>query len=312
MRQFINGNGVDSTSTVVAYLATAKLLALADLYLIGEQSDPLSKMLTNWNSPLLWPAWGTFQPAVLNRGKITSEIGLKVDSMSLEWSPPLTAFGTSVATSNPYQLAQQGYYDNQRVRIWRCIMPTPGDANTYGACQWFGGRIADTVIERGKITFTINSFLDAANQKVPPNVIELSNGLSGYSGAAPVFADGETSIPTFTVVAPSNTNNILGDCIQPSAHKIYALNRFKYGFMYFLPGSTLAGYWSPIGSNASFNAGGGIHYNEFLTYAAFPFAPTPGDTFYASIQWPVNLQDANVGAGQFKGFPYVPPPTTAI
>lgn len=266
--------------------------------------------LTNWSSPLSWPLWGTFARASIKRGKITSQIGLQVDTLDLRWSPPLTAFGTTLSTMNPYQLAQSGFYDNKRVRLWRCVMPTPGDANTYGATPWFGGRIGDTIVSRGEIKFTVNSFLDAINQKVPPNVIELSNTFAGFAGNTPVLADAETSIPTFTVVAPSSTNQILGDCIQPTAHKIYGDDKFQFGFMVFLPGSTLAGYWSPIAFNGNYDAGGGTHYCQFDAYAAFPFAPTPGDTFYVSTQWPVNLQAS--AAGQYKGFPYVPDPMTAI
>lgn len=310
MRTFIGGNGVDTTSAVLAYLAASKQLRLADLYLIGEIEDPASVWLTNYESPLAWPVLGTFQPATISRGKITSQVGLKVASMDVTWSPKLMDFGTSLATANPYQLAPAGFYDNRRVRIWRAVMPTPGDANTYGATPWFGGRVADSVVSRGSIKFTINSFLDAINQQTPPNVIEASNALAGYVGATPVLADSETSIATFTVVAPSNSNNILGQCIQPTANKIYSNNRFALGYMVFMAGSSLAGFWSAIGQNDEYFAGGGVHYNHFLTYQSFPWAPTPGDTFYVSTQMPVD--QASAPANGFKGFPYVPQPTTAI
>jgi Uncharacterized conserved protein (DUF2163) len=309
MRTFTGGDGADTTAAVLAYLAAARQLRLADLYLIGEQEDPKAIWLTSWESPLAWPVWGTFQPAKITRDKITSQIGLEVSSLKLEWSPKLTAFGTSIATANPYQKAQMGVYDNQRVRLWRCVMPTPGDANTYGACELFGGRIGDTIIERGSITFTVNSFLDVVNQPVPPNVIEAANTMAGFVGHTPVLADGETNVPTFTVVAPSTPDLILGDCIQPTAHKIYGLNKFILGFMVFRAGSSLAGFWSPVAANQNFNAGGGIHYNQFQAYAAFPWAPTPGDTFYVSTQWPVDYASAT--AGQFKGFPFVPNPIAA-
>lgn len=310
MRTFTAGDGSDSTAAVKSYLAAHRQLRLADLYLIGEIEDPRAQLLTDWESPLNWPVWGTFKSTVINRGKITSQIGLKVDAMEVSWSPQPSAFGTTVATSNPYQLAIQGYYDSMRIRLWRGVMPSPGDMNTLGATPWFGGRVGDVALSQGLLKFTVNSFLDAVNQPIPPNVIEISNTIAGFVGNTPVLADAETKVPTFTVVAPSNTNLILGDTIQPTAHKIYANKRFQNGFMYFLPGSTLAGYWSPVATNTNFAAGGGVHYNQFQTYASFPFAPTPGDTFYVSTQWPVDLASAT--AGQFKGFPYVPDPLTAI
>jgi hypothetical protein len=313
VRKFTGGDGSDTTSAVIAYLAANRQLILADLYLIGELEDPSAVWLTNWDSPLSWPAWGTFKPAAVKRGQVTSQIGLKVDSLDVTWSPKLTAFGTSVATANPYQLAQTGFYDNKTVRLWRCVMPTPGDANTFGATPWFGGRVADTEISRGSIKFTVNSFLDVVNQKIPPNVIEASNLLAEYSGNVPVLADVETTIPTFTVVAPSNANVILGQCLGPHSGKIYDTNKFANptGFMVFLKGSSLAGYWSPIASNSNYDAGGGTHYNQFQVFGSFPFAPSPGDDFYVSTQLPNDFATAS-SLGVFQGFPFVPDPLTAV
>lgn len=311
MRTFIDGNGNDSTSTVETALATANKLTTADLYLIGESDDPNAVWLTNYSGDLSWPVWGTFKKTAINRSKVTSQVGLQVDSMEVTWSPPLTAFGSSIASANPYQRAQLGVYDNWRVRVWSSVMPTPGDANIYGACERFGGWVNDTEIGRGYIKFTVASFLSAINQKVPANVIESSNALASYSGAFPSVPDGETQIPTFAVVAPSNTNVILGQCTGPNPGSIYGTNRFLRGFLYFTSGS-LKGFWSPIVANQSYNAGGGIHYNQFQTAAQFPWAPNPGDTFYASLQPALDFAGAQAAGEDFFGFPFVPTPVTSV
>lgn len=312
MRQFIDGSGNDSTSAVSSFLtsAAARNLLLADLYLLGELTDPNAVFLTNYNSALAWPVWGTFNPTNIQRGKITSQIGFKVDNLDVTWRPPLAAFGASVATSNQYQKAQAGFYDNWKFRLWRCLMPTPGDAQTYGATPWFGGYIGDTEIGRGYVKFSVESFLNIVNQNVPPNVIEPSNILSGYAGNVPPLTVLQKTIPTFTVIAPSNTNVILGDTIGPIAHQVYPTNLFTMGFLVFLSGTTLAGYWQPIAANQASNPGGSPNYNQFQLYGSFPFAPTPGDTFFVSSQMPLDL--LSTPAGYFKGFPYVPDPVTAI
>lgn len=312
MRTFTDGNGNDSTAAALAYIQAQRELRLVDLYLIGEQEDPNAVFVADWESPLAWPIWGTFQTSVISRGKVTSQVGLKVDTLDVTWSPRLTAFGTSISTANFYQKARAGYYDNMKFRLWRGLMPTPGDLMTYGACEWFGGRVAQTITQRSRIKFTINSFLDVVNQKVPPNVIELGNALAGWVGNVPVLADGETSLPTFTVVAPSTPNIILGDCIQPTAHKIYGTDKFIHGFIVFDKSSSLAGFWSPVATNIKYNAGGSVHYNQFQIYAALPWAPTPGDVFYASTQWPVDLASAQAMAAEYFGFPFVPDPTMGI
>lgn len=321
MRQFLDGTGSDTTSAVIGALKTQRELTLADLYLIGEPEDPEAVWLTSWNSPLLWSLWGTFNPTTVTRGKIVSQIGLQVDNLDVTWSPPVTAFGTSASTQNQYQKAQNGFYDNKKFRIWRTIMPTPGDANTYGACEWFGGWIADTVIGRGSIKFSVQSFLNVVNQKVPPNVIESSNAQANYSGAVPVLADSETQLPIFQIINPASfkalppltQNAFIGKCLSPTLNKIYNLNRFALGYIQFLPGSTLAGYWSPVATNFSYYAGDGVNYNEFQVYLSFPWAPSPGDQFVASTQLPVDYASAiAVSTGIFKGFPFVPQPTAAI
>lgn len=312
MRAFTDGNGNDSTAAVKAYLLANNQFRFADLYLVGETEDADALWLTNWESPLLWSAWGKFLPASIQRDKVSSLVGLEVARMRITWSPPIGIFGSpgsTLSSLSPYQIAQSGYYDNKRVRLWRALMPTPGDVNTYGATPWFGGWIAESIVKRGSIEFKADSFLNVINQMVPPNVIESQNTFAGFSAGTPVLADGETSVPTFTVVAPSDAVQINAACLQPSAGKIYAKNRFARGYMVFLPGSTLAGAWSAIGANAEFSPGGGLHYNGFTVYTPFPYDPTPGDQFYVATQPPVNQSDPG---NTYQGFPYVPDPETAL
>lgn len=230
--------------------------------------------------------------------------------MEFQWAPKITAFGTSILTANPYQKVQNGFYDNMKFRLWRCVMPTPGDAMTLGACEYFGGRVSKSEVGRAQINFSINSFLEVANQKVPPNVIELGNTLSNYSGHVPVISDGETQLPQFVVVAPTTNNLVTATCLSPSAGKIYGNNKFQFGFIRFNPGSSLAGFYSIVASNQNFKSGT-VHYNQFTLYAPFPWSPSPGDTFYASIKPPQTLADASA-AFEYYGFPSVPQPEGAV
>jgi hypothetical protein len=309
MRKFLGGNNTDTTAAVKAYLTAGNQFSLVDLILIGEPEDPSAKWLTDYEAPLLWNPWGTFLPAVIERDrKVTSQIGLSVASLQLRWKPLPTPFTTDVATANPIQLTRSGFYSNKRVRIWQCVMPNPGDANTYGACEWFGGWVGDSAVDRGWINFTINSFLSVVNQKAPPNVIEAQSTQAGFSAGTPVLADSETSVPTFTVAPGSDSTVINGICVQPTANKIYGSNKFINGYLVFLPGSTLAGWWSTVARSGDFNAGGGTHYNQFQVFAAFPFDPTPGDTFYVATQPPVNATDPG---NQYQGEQFVPDPETA-
>jgi Uncharacterized conserved protein (DUF2163) len=314
MRKVTGGNGTDTTAAVATWLAAGNEFRLANLYLIGEPEDPMAVWLTDYEAPLLWPVWGTFQPAVISRGTVTSKIGLEVASLDVTWTPKQpAAFTQSVSTASPYQLAQLGYYDNWRVRLWTVYMPMPGDANTYGCSELFGGRVADTTVERGAIKFTVNSFLDVVNQYVPTNVIELTNTLASYTAATP--PKGFSHIPQFNVVQGDSPTEVIGDMTYPNLHSILNANVCQHGYLVFNsgPGATLGGVWASIQQNIKITLPGGYNqpnsdYNQFILYTPLPWAPTPGvDTFYVSGQAPIDQSD-----GSYFGFPYVPNPTIAV
>lgn len=301
MRQFIGGDGSDTTTAVKTYLGTHNNLFLADLILIGEIEDPTAILLTTWASPLDWPVWGIFKPAVIKRDGISSKVGLEVTSISLTWSPPVTDFTQSIATANPYQLVQFGFFDNKRVRIWRTLMPTEGDSNTFGACEWFGGWISDSTVERGKIVFTVDSFLNVINQKVPQNLIELNSTIAAYRAATP--PPGLTVVPQFNVIAGSTPIVLIGDSTFPNTHQIFGAKVFQLGYVVF-QGGTLDGQWSAIANSGEIKVPPvtGTNYNSITLYSPLPWAPTPGvDKFYVSAAFPINRDD-----GAPDSFPFVP------
>jgi Uncharacterized conserved protein (DUF2163) len=305
MKKFISGAGVDTTSAVSAWLKSHSQIWIADLYLIGEPDDPQAAWLTNWESPLQWSWWGSFLSTVIKRGSIRTVIGLEADSVEVSWSPLNRAISASMATASYYQLARLGWFNQKRLRIWRTIMPTPGDADTFGAAEWFAGIIGDVSPEPGKITLSVNSLLYVLNQKVPSGVIEGTNTLASYSGGTPMT--GDSVLPQFSIVAGSNANVLLCDQISPHAGAIPGTNSLAGGYVYFVGGSgaTLKGQYSVIGANDNYDAGGGVHHTRIQLYSPLPWAPTPGvDTFFVSKESPVTDPSG--------GFPYVPSPETAV
>lgn len=307
MRTSINGAGLDSTAALVQYLAGHNELFLANLILIGRPEDPESIWLTDWESPLLWPCMGTFQPAIIKRGTVTTKISLTVDPLTVAWTPRTVPWAAQTQNANPYQLAQLGYYDNWPVRVWTAYMPTPGDCNTFGAAALYGGYIGNSTTQRGAIDFQVNSFLAVTGQQVPTNVIELLNTAAAYAGATP--PKGFSVIPQFNAVQESNETVVNGDQTYPDAHSILDTNVAQGGFLVFNsgPNATLGGVWSAIQQNIQVIVGG-TPYNQFVLYAPLPWPPTQGlDTFYVSGASPINQAD-----GDYVGFPYVPNPLAAV
>lgn len=302
MRQFLDGNGNDQTVAVVNAMQQGNF-RLKTLYLIGEPESPYSFWLTDWDTSLTWNLWGTFHPAVVKRGKIVSEAGLKVQSTELIWSPPVGNFTSVLADTSPYQQVRLGWFDNLPVRMWTCFMLKPGDVNTFGAMELFGGRIGDATFQRGQITFTVNCWLDTLDQNIPAALIEAANTVASFGGAKPPA--GFSAIPYFDTVTGSTASLIIGDCTTPSAGYLFPANSLQNGFLVFQdgPGATLAGRFSAIAGNQAVSS-----HNNIQLYSLMPWAPTPGvDTFYVSAAWPYNQAD-----GSYYGFPFVPDPTTAI
>ena len=302
MKTCLDGSGADSTSAVQAYLLNNVAPRLRHLYLIGYPEDPYALWLTDNESDLVYSFWGTFVHAVVSRGTMSSKIGLDSTSLDISYSPALPrTFGVTTATANPMQLAQAGFYDNWPVRVWTAFLPTPGDCNTLGACEFFGGIVGATSVDRTGIKFSVNSFLYVTDTQVPPNQIEQTNSLASFLGAIPPA--GLTVIPTFEVAGiGESTTSWSAAALTPTPGQIFSNNAFAQGFVVFTSG-TLEGFWSACAANSS-----GSGYNIFQVYAPFPWPPSPGDEFYVSAKSPIDItDDANA-----KPFPYVPDPSQAV
>jgi hypothetical protein len=309
MRAVINGAGNNVASAYINWVSRRQTIFPADLYLIGYPEDPQALWLTNWQAPLNWKPWGTFYPATISRGTVTTKIGLDVQTLDITWTPKVTPYRQSIAAANAQTRLAAGYYDNLPVRVWSVYMPSPGDANTFGASELFGGRLGKANSDRGAVKWNASSFLDVISQNVPTNLIEVLNTGAAYAGASPPA--GFSSIPQFNVIAGSSPNVLVLDAPGNGdipAHHIFGTNVLQHGFVAFNYGtnSTLGGVWSAIQQNIQVTIGS-TNYNQVVLYAPLPWVPTPGvDTCYISAASPINASD-----GEYFGFPYVPSPLTS-
>jgi hypothetical protein len=306
MRQVINGYGQDSTASTLAYLKASNVLRIVNLYLIGFPEDPNALWLTDYESPLCWPVWGSanYLNADIKRGTVTTKVGLDVQKLDVTWTPKYQQYGTTTATSNPWQRAQAGYYDNVPVRVWSCYLLPGGDAMTYGCSALFGGRIGQSKIVRGNIVFSVTSFLDVVNQMVPTNVIEMYSQSAAYAGATPPA--GFSVIPQFNVIAGDSDTLVIGDCTNIGPHHQFGTNVLRGGYLVFNAGGALGPTnWSAIQENVGITIGLMNYLNQFVLYAPLPNPPNPGDTFYVSAPAPVDQSD---DPEAFDGFLYVPSP----
>jgi hypothetical protein len=313
VRSVLAGNGSDSTAAVQAMLLRGNEFHLPNLFLIGEPEDPMARWLCDWPAPLCWPIFtalktatpvagsiytNAFDPAVIARGKVTSKFGLDVDALDITWNPRLQVFGTSVANASPLQLAQAGYYDNKIVRVWTAYLPTrqdsafvfPGDCNTYGASQLFGGRIADTQVGRNSIKWTVNSLLDVVKQQVPLNVIEATNVAAAFSGKTP--PNGLSAVPTLTIGSstPSTQQTLIaqwsGGVFPDESLAGGGLGPPQTCFVQFVTGAN-AGFFSAVFANNTIVVSA-TNWNLINLMNPMPFPVSSGDTFIVSGSFPIS------------------------
>src|SRR5260370_31333235 len=183
-------------------------------------------------------------------------------------------------------------------------MPTPGDANTFGAYELFGGFIGDSQPTRGSIKFSVNSYMYVLNQKVPSGVIEVTDTLASYTGFKP--PNTFTVIPQFSIFAGSTANVLVCDQVTATALGIPANDVLNDAFVVFNggAGATLQGQYSIIGRNTTYIDGHLNHHTQLQLMAPLPWAPTPGvDTFFVAAA--PNMQGA-------KAFRFVPSAETAL
>jgi hypothetical protein len=279
MRTCIDGNGNDSTLALVAYLKANRQLLCADLfqlqtYVQGEAWSQNS-LLAAFDHPLTWNRAGTFMPGRIARGTIESRIGLDVSSLDLDWYLHPSDLFYSPAGQAPVtmlQSFQRGLWDNGRVTIYRTVMPTLGDCNTYGAMTMFSGRIAETTLTRTGVKLKINALTELFDLQVPTNTIEPTNVLSQYGVGQPPA--GMNVAPTFQVTSTPGPTEIVAMCTAPNAGQVFAPDVFDFGYIQFSPGTSLG----KLRRSVYFSNG-----DTFYLYDPLPWLPQAGETFTAYV-----------------------------
>jgi hypothetical protein len=285
MRTFLDGSGSDSTAAVIAHLAQRRQIFCADLvqiktYFQGEQWSQ-NRLLAIYDRPLKWSHVGTFVPAKIKRGEIESKVGLETVTLELTWpiddTELLLGFSpTDGSVPTLLQSFESGIWDNGRVYVYRTYMPTDGDADTFGACTLFAGRIAEASPERTGVSLKVNSLTELFDAQLPPNLIEPTNVQSEFSIGQPPA--GLSSVPSFTVVAGSTPSTIVANCTGPNAGQIFADEVFDFGYLFFDTGGDCGLMFRTVRRSTN-----GFGHNKFLLYEPLPWTPKAGDTFLGYV-----------------------------
>lgn len=316
MRTFYDGNGSDSTVAVLAHLAAHRALYIADLYVINTAPQYAGQylgkqfLLTNWAHSLVWNGSGPrstkagnrFFPATISRGQVESKIGLEAQTLDVTWSPNdsdiLAQDGSPLST---VLTALQGFgcgvWDNGVLELWRCVMPTPGDCNTLGACLMFSGRIGDIEIDRLSVKISVLSRMEVLNIQVPTNVIEPTNIFAQYStGLIPAGAPAG-----FSIVGGTTVNKIFAD-----ASPLMPAETYDAGYIVVTAG-LLAGTYRGVRTQ-TIESG----HNAFYLLDPLPFLPHAGDGMQAYAPIPRDYAGAVADGVEVDLLPFVPSPVNSV
>jgi len=275
---------------LIAYLSTATEFLRADLYtvtLVGGYAVRYTDADID-----LTVGGNVFRSFDVRRDRTRSSVGMEVDQMSVTICPS----AADTLNGSPWiAAAQRGALDSAQVLIQRIYMPSWGDTSL-GAIKLGGGRVADVQAGRSAVALTVNSEHELLDVKMPRNLYQsgclnsLFDGACGLNKAAYAVA--------CTVLAGSTTTELL-------ATTGYAADYFSLGSLKFTAG---------VNANVSrsvraFDGG------RFTLALPLVTAPAPGDTFYAypgcdKMQATCSGKFNNLV--NFRGFPYIPDPETAV
>jgi uncharacterized phage protein (TIGR02218 family) len=240
---------------------------------------------------------GPYFDRTSNKSQISWKIGVGNDQLVIDVIP-----GSATILGQPFLTAIRcGFFDGAIFELDRAFMPTYGNTAA-GLVMMFLGRVAEIDAGRSLTTWTINDFRELLSQPWPRNLFQ--------AGCVNTFGDASCGInqndfSANAVVLPgSTTTSILSGLTNPTDY-------FTAGKFIFTTGSN-AGLTYSVSSYVETATSIGV----ITPVAPLVIAPNVGDAFtiFAGCDRTLGPNGcpkfSNVA--NFRGFPYVPAPETAL
>lgn len=323
-----------ATSTLITWLegwTTSTPSAIADLYIFtlitGEVfyysgfQTPLAAPLANTTSPLFYFQKG---PAFA-RTKVKKQIGPQIDELEVQiiaGQDQLVGMGSGGSLT--WQKALwSGIFDGCYVELLRAFLSIPQTLprrpTVQGTITWFYGRVGDIEIGRTRCTMRVKSLMDLLTGQMPRRLYQAAcnhvfgGEMCGFNRETGVSALGFTTTfgaQTITCGVGS-TQNSLTTSFVPAVSTAY-----DNGSVVGLTGLN-TGFTRTIGKLDSSVSPSVIYYLKPWIFPVVASVDTfkllPGcdrllDTCVNTFQ--NQLIDGT--GGRFGGFPYIPPPESAV
>lgn len=316
LRSFLDGWN-SSTSAAIADLYIFTLVTGEVFYFSGFQT-PLAAPLANTDTPLyefvLGPRFA--------RTKTKTEVGPQIDELNVDiyvsgdTEPLGVASGGNISWQNAFF---NGLFDGAYCELLRAFINTsPPGPTVVGTITWFYGRIGDVDVGRTKIAVRVKSLLDLLTVQMPRRLFqsacnhvfgEPGYGMCGYDRVNGLNAAGTGGGPGRSDIicqTGSTQNTIITTFVAPWPRS------YDNGSIIGLTGLN-AGFTRTIGLFAT-NTVTLLGQIFFLKPFLFPVVPNvdefrmlPGCDHTLATCTNTFFNQARYG-----GFPYIPPPETAV
>jgi uncharacterized phage protein (TIGR02218 family) len=300
-----------TASSALRAILASRVFAYADLYTFTLIGGGVLRY-TSYDVDVAfnghtWSAGGTTGPFLDrtdNKAKCHWKVGVEVDQLVFDVLP-----GQALVNGQPFLSAVlQGAFDGAELELDRAYFQAPPAAGqavsiplATGVLILFAGRVAEVDCGRSIATFNVNSHLELLNQNLPRNVFQAS--CLNTLGDAACTVDVNLFKAPSSALAGSTVSTLIANVSGSPA------GCYDQGKVTFTSGA-LSGLSRTV-KQASFGSPGTV-----TLLNPFPVAPAPGDAFTIFFGC-----DRTLGPNgcpkfnnnpNFRGFPFVPVPETAV
>jgi len=319
VQNFLNGWN-SSTGAALADLYIFSLVT-GEIFYFTDFQTPLAAPLPNTNSPLVRFSIGPR----FERTKVKVQIGPQIDELEVAIiAGQNDILGMNAGGTLTWQKASHlGIFDGAYVELLRGFVTiTPGIPATFsvvGTITWFYGRVGDIEIGRTRIIMRVKCLLDLLTNQMPQRLFQsacnhiFGGSMCGYNRVLGLNALGvSTGIGQVTITCQAGSDqNSLTTTFVPNPSTSY-----DNGTMVGLTGLN-AGFTRTIGKIDSSMSPSTIFYLKpwiFPVVAGtdqFNLLPGCDHTLVTCVNTFQN-QAVDGSTGRYGGFPYIPPPETAV
>lgn len=278
-------------SSLATLFASGNAFNKADCYTFYLINGSVYK-LTSYDSDVVFGSdtWSCSGP-ILSRGTSRIVLGLEVGTMEITASPHDADL---IGAQSWFQAVCSGVMDGATVSVDRAFFSIDGECA--GLVNVFYGNIAQTVIDRAEINFTVNTPLDALNIQMPRNLYQTACQHTLFDVGCGASRAAFTSTGSVT----DNISRVGFDSDVGGQN-----GRYNLGALQFTSGVL-------EGTKRTVKTWDGFH---FILLNPLPLPPAAGDTFQVTAGCDKTLTKCNelfLNKANYKGWPFVPIPETAL